>query len=199
MEALLLVPIGIGGIMIVYMDWEKTKYPKGGKTDDIIYCYSSYMPFCFARRYIKIPFMPQNAKIISMEKLTLEIWHELTQRFKQDLKNYADLYKAQYPKLRGKHLNSYGVFLKIIHKIEKNFHFSEMVNTGFALFLSLFGHLSVTDFIRMGYLVKVKFGFKLNYQIIKHKNDFIPFLKLNNQMGTQLFKYYKKIEEIMDG
>lgn len=153
--------------MIVYMDWEKTKYPKGGKEDDIIYCYSSYMPFCYARPYIKIPFMKQNAKIISMEKLILQIWQRIPLRFKQDLKGYANYYKSQYPKLRGKHLNSYGVFLKIIHKIEKVFHFSEMENTGPELYFSLFGNLSVIDFIRSGYLPKVKYGHKLNYRIFK--------------------------------
>lgn len=187
-----------GGHVIVYMDWEKTRFPKGGEADDIIYCYSSYRPFCYARRYIRIPFMPQNAKIISVEKLTLQIWQELPLRFKQDLKAYAETYKNQYPKLRGKHFNSFGVFLKILHQIEKKFHFSEMENSDYYLFLNLFGHLSVIDYIRLGYLPKVKKGFKLNYRILKIKkiNHFKLYLDCQE---NEVQNHYKTLEAIMDG
>ncbi len=73
-------------MMRVFMDWEKTKYPKGGKQDGIVYCYYSYGNACVGRKYYKVPLMKQNSNIISIEKITLEIWKALPIRFKHDLK-----------------------------------------------------------------------------------------------------------------
>ncbi len=159
--------------MRVIMDWEKTKYPKGGKSDGIVYCYHSYGNACVGRNYIPVPFMKQNAKIISMEKLTLEIWKILPQRFKNDLKIYAMKYKTQEPKLRRKHLNCYGIFLKIMHKIEKHYQFSQMKNTGYDLYIKLFGTFSVADFINLNYLSKVKKYRQLTTRIIPITYQFL--------------------------
>ncbi len=72
--------------MRVIMDWEKTKYPKGGEKDGIVYCYHSYGNACVGRKYYKVLLMKQNSNIISIEKITLEIWKALPIRFKHDLK-----------------------------------------------------------------------------------------------------------------
>lgn len=184
--------------MIVYMDWEKTSFPKGGKNDDIVYCYSSYRPFCVGRRYIEVPFMKQNAKIISMQSLTLEIWKQLPFGFKKDLSFYAVQYKRQYPKLRGKHLNSYGVFLKIIHQIEKRFQYSQMENTGFSLFIRLFGNLSVYDYIRLGYLLRVKRNKKLKHPILQPTIDY-TFFPYNKTDKSPLNYFVFNSVRIMDG
>ncbi len=153
-------------MMRVIMDWEKTKYPKGGKKDGIVYCYHFYGNTCVGRNYISVPFMEQNAKIISMEKITLEIWKILPQRFKNDLKAYAMKFKTQEPKIRRKFLNSYGIFLKIMHKIEKQYHFSQMDNAGYDLYMKLFGLFSVYDYIKKGYLIPVKNDYKLRARLI---------------------------------
>ncbi len=164
--------------MRVIMDWENTKYPKGGKLDGIVYCYHSYGNTCVGRNYIPVPFMEQNAKIISMEKITLEIWKILPQRFKNDLKIYAMKYKNQEPKTRRKHLNCYGIFLKIMHKIEKYYQFSHIKNTGYDLYVKLFGLFSVADFINMKYLIKIKKYHQLTTRIIQITYQFSENYKL---------------------
>ncbi len=159
--------------MRVIMDWEKTKYPKGGKQDGIVYCYSSYGNACVGRNYVPVPFMKQNANIISMEKLTLSIWKILPQRFKNDLKIYAMKYKTQDPKLRRKFLNCYGIFLKIMHKIEKDYQFSKIKNSGYDLYQKIFGSLSVADFINMNYLPKIKKYHHLTARLIQITYEYI--------------------------
>ncbi len=176
--------------MRVFMDWEKTKFPKGGKQDGIVYCYYSYGNICVGRNYTPVPFMKQNANIISIEKITLEIWKILPQRFKNDLKIYAMKFKNQYPKLRRKHLNCYGIFLKIMHMIEKYYQFSQMINPGYDLYLYLFGSFSVADFITMNYLPKIKQYHQLTAKLIQisseYVNDYKSLLDLTNEQNIIL-------------
>ncbi len=160
-------------MMRVFMDWKKTKYPKGGKQDGIVYCYYSYGNICVGRNYAPVPFMKQNANIISIEKITLEIWKILPQRFKNNLKIYAMKYKTLNPKLRRKHLNCYGIFLKIMHKIEKYYQFSQMKNPGYNLYLKIFGTFSVADFIKMNYLPKIKKYSQLKATLLNLKTNYI--------------------------
>ncbi len=169
--------------MKVFFENGQSSFPKGGKKDGIIFCYFRQRDLCLGRKYIPIPTLPQNTKIISMEKMTLAIWHSLPLRFKHDLSVYAKQYKTEYPDLRRKHLNSYGIFLKIIHKIEKYYLISKQEDTSYNMYALLFGHLSVADFIKIGYLLPVKNGYKLTARIISMKKSFSlieddPFPKL---------------------
>ncbi len=152
--------------MRVIMDWGKTKYPKGGQKDGIVYCYLSCGKACVGRKYYHVPLMKQNSNIISIEKITLEIWKTLPIRIKHDLKIYSQKFKKKYDKIRRKFLNSYGIFLKIIHKIEKQFRISQKIEFSMESFFQFFSIYSVYDYIKAGYLLPVPDAFKLNNKII---------------------------------
>ncbi len=166
--------------MKVFFEQGQTSFPKGGKKEGIVFCYYRQKDLCMGRKYSSVPFLPQNAKIISLEKLTLNIWHNLPLRFKHDLCTYAQQYKTEYPDLRRKHLNSYSIFLKIIHKIDRQCLFSQKENASYNLYVLLFGHLSVADFIYAGFLLPVRKGYKLTARII-------PIVKSYPQIEQNLF------------
>ncbi len=169
--------------MKVFFEEGQCSFPKGGKKDGIIFCYFRQRDICLGRRYISIPLLPQNTKIISMGKITLSIWQNLPLCFKHDLSVYARLYKAEYPDLRRKHLNSYGIFLKIIHKIDRFYQFSKLEDTSYSMYALLYGHLSVADFIRIGYLPQVRKGYILTARILSVETIFplIPSILLPEQ------------------
>ncbi len=152
--------------MKVYFENDSHSFPKGGKKDGIVFCYYRQKDLCTARKYIPIPALPQNTNIINLEKITLSIWHNLPLRFKNNLSSYAKQYKTEYPDLRRKYLNSYGIFLKIIHKIDRYYSFSKQVDPSYSMYALLFGHLSVADFIKWGFLLPVKNSYKFNDRII---------------------------------
>ncbi len=172
--------------MKVYFEKNQTSYPKGGKKEGIIFCYFRHSDLCLGRKYIPIPFLPQNLKIISMEKLTLQIWHNLPLRFKHDLSSYARQYKLEYPDLRRKHLNSYGIFLKVIHKLDKQYLFSKRDDASYNLYVLLFGHLSVADFIKSGVLLPIHKGYKLTARIIfqTKASPYIPASTLTEDLSV---------------
>ncbi len=162
--------------MKVFFKDGSNRYPKGGKKDGIIFCYYRQRDLCVGRKYITIPLLPQNAKIITLEKVTLDIWHKLPLRFKHDLVVYTKQYKVQYPDLRRKHLNSYGIFLKIIHRIDKDYQLSQRDDASFELYVQMFGLYSTADFIKAGYLLPVKDGSKLTARIISQEHE-LPVLQ----------------------
>ena len=152
--------------MRVYFGSGKQVYPKGGRDDGITYCYFNDGAICIGRRYFKVPMREQNHRLIKMEKIVLAIWIGLAERFKKDLRIYARKYCSEYPKLRGKHVNSYGIFLKIMHRIEEDYAFSEISGDSLNKYIKLFGDYSVADFIQLGYLPAVKEGYRLRNRII---------------------------------
>jgi hypothetical protein len=152
--------------MRVYFGNGKQVYPKGGREDGITYCYFNEGHVCIGRRYYQVPLREQNHRIIKMEKIILSIWRGLCERFKRDLVKYARKYHEEYPKLRGHHINSYGIFLKIMYKIERDFNFSEISGDDLSKYIKLFGDYSVHDFIQLGYLDKVRESYRLRNRII---------------------------------
>ncbi len=142
--------------MRVFFKPGSTLYPKGGKRDDVVYCYHNDGMFCFTRKYYIVPEMPQHVKIKSMQNISLQIWNSLPLRFKNDIKQYADQYKGEYPHIRRKFISSYSIFLKIIHKIDSLYHISDKKSFTPDDYLKNFGSFSIADYIRMNFLPKVK-------------------------------------------
>lgn len=57
--------------------------------------------------------------------------------------------------------------MKIIHKINKQFSSFAKDQSPVDFFMALFGHMSIRDFIKCGYLIMVNNAGKLNSSILK--------------------------------
>jgi len=159
--------------MKVYFGPGKQVYPKGGRKDGITYCYHNEGAVCIGRNYFKVPMRAQNYRIIAMEKIVLAIWRGLKESFRKDLSIYARRYCNEYRTLRGKHINSYGIFLKIMYKIEQDYCFSEISGESLSKYLKLFGDYSVWDYVKLGYLPMIKKAYQLRNRIFVFiKNEF---------------------------
>lgn len=177
-----------------------TVFPKGGRQDGVTYCYQYDGRLCFARNYYEVPMRAQNYHIISVSRLAKQLWDSLAIGFKNQLKRYTLSYVQEYPSFRGKFISSYAIFMKIIHKIEAQFQISKIPNFDFQNWLKLFGSLSIADFIKLGWLKKIKNLYKLNfrYYIIPRRYSMIQsdilshpffmnsqFLQLNDHTDIQ--------------
>ncbi len=152
--------------MRVFFKPGSTLYPKGGKRDDVVYCYHNEGKICFTRKYYNVPEMPQNRKIKELQSVTLQIWKLLPLRFKTELSLYAKQYKKEYPHIRRKFLSNYSIFLKITHKLDQLMQSTQNKSLTPEDFFKYFASFSLADFIRVKFLPKVKDFFKLNAQLL---------------------------------
>ncbi len=138
---------------------------KGGKKVGIVYCYYNQDHYCKGRNYTPVKMMKQHVHIISMQKITLEIWNLLPKRFLHDIQEYTKKFQKINSKLRGKYISSYSVFLKITHYLNKKYSISQMKTFDYWEYYELFGHLSIYDFIKLGVLEWVKDAPQINNRV----------------------------------
>ncbi len=152
--------------MRVFFKPGSTLYPKGGKRDDVVYCYHNDGAICFTRNYYPVPEMPQNRKIKELQSVTLQIWEVLPLRFKTELSLYAKQYKKEYPHIRRKFLSNYSIFLKISHKLDQLMQSTQNKSLTAEDFFKYFFSFSLADYIRVKFLPKVINFYKLNAKLL---------------------------------
>ncbi len=152
--------------MRVFFKPGSTLYPKGGKRDDVVYCYFNDGTICYTRNYYPVHEMPQNRKIKELQSVTLQIWKLLPLRFKTELSLYAKQFKKEYPHLRRKFLGNYSIFLKITHKLDQLMQNSQNKSLTADDFFNYFVSFSLADYIRVKFLPKVSNFYKLNAQLL---------------------------------
>ncbi len=150
--------------MKVYFKPNNTTFPKGGKKDGIIYCYSFHGKRCIGRNYFEVKPLKQQDNIISMQQLTLTVWKRLPISFKKDLSLYTQNYKKIAPALRAKHISVYSIFLKISHHFNKSSQINHEIMTPNSLLQSL-NYLSVYTCIQLNILPDIPQSYKLNKMI----------------------------------
>ncbi len=155
--------------MRVFFKPGSTLYPKGGKRDDVVYCYHNEGTICYTRNYYNVPEMPQNRKIKELQSVTLQIWNVLPLRFKTELALYAKQYIKEYPHIRRKFLSNYSIFLKITHKLDQLMQSTQNKSLTIEDFYKFFVSLSLADYIRVKFLPKIINFYKLNAQILIEK------------------------------
>ena len=166
-----------------------TVFPKGGRQDGVTYCYQYNGRLCFARNYYEVPMRAQNFQVISLSKIAQQIWTVLPRRFKNNLKSYTSEFIKKEPSFRCKFISSYAVFMKIIHKINKQFSSFAKEQSPVNFFMALFGHMSLYDFIKSGYLMMVNNARKLNSRILKD-NRIIYYRGCDNLLSNTLITDY---------
>ena len=152
--------------MRVFFKPGSTLYPKGGKRDDVVYCYHNEGTICYTRNYYPVPEMPQNLKIKELQSITLQIWNVLPLRFKTELSLYAKQYKKEYPHIRRKFLSNYSIFLKITHKLDQLMQSTQNKSLSPEDFFKYFVSFSLADYIRVKFLPKIINFYKLNAQLL---------------------------------
>ncbi len=175
--------------MRVFFKPGSTLYPKGGKRDDVVYCYHNEGTICFTRNYYTVPEMPQNRMIKELQSITLQIWKVLPLRFKTELSLYAKQYKKEYPHFRRKFISNYSIFLKITHKLDQLMQSSQNKTLSVEDFFKFFVSFSLADYIRIKFLPKVSNFYKLNAQLLI---EFISFFFEYKTILTQNYPQNKQ-------
>jgi len=164
-------------------------YPK--KLEEMSLAWYNQGRICICRKKTEHIIQKQNLYIGQMNIIIRQIWLELPNSYRKDLKEYAAAYKKRYPALRKRGNNAYSSFLMICHGLIKKYALSEeesdFVYHDLKCLLSV---SSVLELIRKGLLRPVKYAYRLNcmpFSYLTGQSEyFSPFLLKENGLSLLL-------------
>lgn len=140
-------------------------YSGKDQTQGVIYSFMSYERNCIAKNPIAhYMIKPENNLFKTNTQIIAQLWKSCSPLFKTDLQNYVKSLNLKNKALHVSKTNSYHLFVKIMYKVSKNYHFE--LNDEMLLFLKQNELDTVQSLIINGYLENTRDKQKYKFSIV---------------------------------